>query len=270
MMRLLGLILALVLCSSVDAKRVLGVSKQRPATPVPVTGLAWGCNGDGSTMFKFTDANLQPFYPATYIRKVRHRQQNGYYTQFFWGWRDGGDFTGYGYYGAHPYPKVPDNGNTHWWEVSQGTDQFVDDNANDNTVLYDTWVTQVNRVYAVGDTLKVEYYWDWEAGTDRIITGKKESYLTPASPAALTVGDAPWNPNSEMLCGDIRGFQFYQDDLSLSDIGTEIATPLSTGAGAASIWYLNINPTPTDITDKSGQGHNPAWVGSNRPTLYAP
>ena len=44
--------------------------------------------------------------------------------------------------------------------------------------------------------------------------------------------------------------------------------PLSTTAGVATIWYLNVNPAPTDITDKSGQGHNPTWVGSERQGLY--
>lgn len=238
-------------------------------TAAPVTGLIWGSNGSGSTMFRFIDANLQPFYPATYIRKVKHVQQSGYYTQFFWGWKNGGDFTASGFYGSHPYPKTPPDGNTHYWEVSEGgTDFTTDDNSHDTTVAYDTWKTQVTRVYAVGNTLKVEYYWDWDAGTDRIITGSKDDYLTPASPAALTVGDAPWNPNAEMLSGTIRGFQFYQDDLSLSDIASEIASPLSTAAGIAGIWYLNINPTVADISDKSGQGHNPEWVGANRPTLY--
>jgi hypothetical protein len=51
---------------------------------------------------------------------------------------------------------------------------------------------------------------------------------------------------------------------------SEVNAPLSTGAGAANIWYLNLSPTPTDISDKSGQGHHPAWVGSARPRLWTP
>jgi hypothetical protein len=49
---------------------------------------------------------------------------------------------------------------------------------------------------------------------------------------------------------------------------SEATAPLSTSAGTSSVWYLNINPTPTDITDKSGKGHNPSWVGSERPALF--
>jgi hypothetical protein len=48
----------------------------------------------------------------------------------------------------------------------------------------------------------------------------------------------------------------------------ETTTPVSTSAGSSSIWYLNVNPTPTDISDKSGRGHQPAWVGPERPLLW--
>jgi hypothetical protein len=60
----------------------------------------------------------------------------------------------------------------------------------------------------------------------------------------------------------------YSTNLSLADILSEANAPLSTAAGASSIWYLNMNPTPTDISDKSGKSHNPEWVGSLRPALY--
>ena len=40
-------------------------------------------------------------------------------------------------------------------------------------------------------------------------------------------------------------------------------------AGQASIWYLNVNPTPGDISDESGRGHHPVWMGPLRPALWA-
>lgn len=73
---------------------------------------------------------------------------------------------------------------------------------------------------------------------------------------------------NEVCDGILRGIQIYNNKLSLSDIQHEIDSPLSTRAGASSIWYLNINPTPSDISDKSGQGHDPEWVGDERPSLY--
>jgi hypothetical protein len=66
----------------------------------------------------------------------------------------------------------------------------------------------------------------------------------------------------------LRGIQIYSTNLSVADIQSEVNAPLSTTAGAANIWYINLNPTPSDISDKSGRGHNPSWVGAERPTLW--
>ncbi len=94
---------------------------------------------------------------------------------------------------------------------------------------------------------------------------------------ALTWGDAPWivveNPNAgrghEIYCGILRGIQVYSTNLSLANILSEASSPLSTAAGAANIWYLNLDPTPSDISDQSGRGHNPEWVGAERPRLWS-
>ena len=50
---------------------------------------------------------------------------------------------------------------------------------------------------------------------------------------------------------------------------TEAASPLSTSDGATYIWYINMNPTPTDIADDSGNGNNPSWYGTARPALWS-
>jgi hypothetical protein len=91
--------------------------------------------------------------------------------------------------------------------------------------------------------------------------------LNPPQPA-LTWGDAPWNPSSEIMDGVIRNIQIYSAQLTVSDVVTEVGTPLSTAAGSSNIWYMNLNPTPSDISDKSGAGHNPQWVGAERPLLW--
>jgi hypothetical protein len=92
--------------------------------------------------------------------------------------------------------------------------------------------------------------------------------MNPPSPA-LTFGDAPWEPGKELCSCVLRGIQIYSSRLSLDDIQSEIASPLSTQAGSDSIWYLNLDPTPTDISDKSGRGNNPDWVGPGRPGLWS-
>ena len=70
-------------------------------------------------------------------------------------------------------------------------------------------------------------------------------------------------PGWEEFNGIIRGIQIYSSLLSLADIAAEIVTPKSTVDGLANMWYLNVNPRPTDVTDKKGFGsaHDPTWEG---------
>jgi hypothetical protein len=117
-----------------------------------------------------------------------------------------------------------------------------------------------------------EFYWD----LPNIDANHKVTYVAlstygemdPPRPA-LTFGDAPWQPGKELCSCVLRGIQIYSSLLSPTDIQEEIDSPLSTLAGSASIWYLNLDPTPTDISDKSGQGHDPVWVGPLRPGLWS-
>lgn len=252
------------------------------------TGLEFPRNGqipDGQTVrFKFTDPHLNglPIYGpsgagVTYVFKVRPKQQTGYYTTFFWGnddgigfidtftWHNGNADT---YYGMHPYPRGLDAsiGTVHDWEVSVQSIDPVN-----GLVVKDVWYTQVVRVWADDSGKHHEFFWDWpnqDAG-HKVVHVSPTSYgvLNPPSPA-LTFGDAPWHPGQELCSCTLRGIQIYNNLLSLADVQSEISSPQSTAQGIASIWYKNINPTPTDISDKSGAGHHPVWVGSNRPTLY--
>lgn len=253
------------------------------------TGLEFPRNDqvpDGQTVrFKFTNPHLNglPIYGpggagATYIFKVRPKQQTGYYTTFFWANDDGAGtvnetflWIGPGsaadtYYGAHPYPPGSSSGTTHQWEIAVEQGDWLN-----GTVVKDVWYTQVVRVWSDGSGKHHEFYWDWP-NTD---AGHMVTRISPTSwgnvnpPApALTFGDAPWQPGRELCSCTLRGIQIYAGLLSLADVQSELNSPQSTAAGIASIWYKNINPTPSDISDKSGAGHNPSWVGSNRPTLY--
>ncbi len=241
---------------------------------------------DGQTVrFKFVDphTNELPIYGAggaglTYIFKVRPKQQTGYYTTFFWAnddgrgiydtfaWQNGGANT---YYGMHPYPQgvTGRNGIAHSWEISvDGID------VENGLVVKDVWYTQVVRVWADGIGVKHhEFYWDWP-NTDaaHMVVHHSPANLNNANPPfpALTFGDAPWAPGRELCSCTLRGIQIYSSLLSLADVQSEITAPQSTVPGANTIWYLNLNPTPTDISDMSGKGHNPVWVGDLRPTLF--
>lgn len=227
---------------------------------------------DGTVRFKFT--NPLAIYPATYIWKLYPRQQSDYYTTFFWGNDDGrGDLSTFhwdnghsnSYYGAHPYPNFP-NTQQHRWEIA--TDASGDFVSNE-LVTYNRWYTQALVAWSDGAGKHTVFYWDLPDASKVIEHVAPTSYGNTDPPApALTFGDAPWNPSNEIMNGVLRGIQIYSVNLSLGDVLAEIATPQSTAAGASNIWYLNLNPTPTDIADKSGNGHDPGWVGSERPNLW--
>lgn len=255
------------------------------ATHAQVTGLDFPGNAAVDTTMRFKFENPQdhglPIYGpngngVTYIWRAYPRRQAGYFTAFFWGNDDGrgnlstflwaGNGAADSYYGAHPYPQPPPDGTAHAWEVSVEQNDYLN-----GLVQYDRWHVQALRVWSDSSGKHHEFYWnlpDTDA-SHRVVRVSPASWgnVNPPAPS-LTWGDAPWNPGNEVWNGVLRGIQIYSRALSLEEIAAEVAAPLSTAAGAASIWYLNINPTPADISDKSGNGHDPVWVGSARPSLY--
>jgi hypothetical protein len=244
------------------------------------SGLDFPGSAGVQTTMRFRFTNPLPIYPATYIWRAYPRQQPSYYTTFFWGNDNGcgciSDFAWDGgvpnsFYGAHPYPDPAPNGPAHKWEIAtdEGTDWL---SAED--VVYDRWYTQALVAWADSQGYKhTTFYWDLP-DTTKVVdystqfgSGAGYGNKNPPFPA-LTFGDAPWNPGNEVYDGVLRGIRVYATNLSLADIQSEANAPLSTAAGAAKVWYMNMDPTPTDISDKSGKGHQPAWVGSERPKLY--
>ena len=261
----------------------LSLTIAAPDAQTGVSGLDFP--GNGSTVrFRWTNPqniNLPIYGPngrgVTYIWRAYPRQQSSYYTTLFWAnddgacnqaqtwyWDNGNINTTYG---AHPYPDPSPNGSVHFWEIAVEGKDVV----NSSHIVYDRWYTQALRVWgAPGSVKRHEFYYDLP-DTSKVITVTTDranwgDRLPPAP--SLTVGDAPHNCGAEVYKGVLRGFQFYNNLLSVTEIQSEINNPLSTAAGSAAIWYMNLNPTPTDISDKSGKGHNPAWVGTRRPALY--
>lgn len=270
--------LALLALCCVSLLSLAAVSAATAQTTI--TGLDFPGSAAVSTTMRFRfvrpDQNGLPIYGpsnagVTYIWRVNPTRQGGYYTTFFWGndgtftWNNGSAST---YYGAHPYPwpDDPPGGTVHQWQIAaDGLD------IRNGAVVYDRWYTQALRVWADASGKHHEFYWDLPNtdGTHLVSYVGHSSWnnVNPPSPA-LTWGDAPWAPGQEVYSGVLRGIQIYATNLTLADLQKEVANPLSTAAGAASVWYVNLNPTPSDISDKSGRGHHPVWVGGERPALY--
>lgn len=248
-----------------------------PASTGTQFGLEWP--GTGAVRRMLLWSAPFPIYDATYIFKVYPRKKivpasgpTGYYTTFFWG--NNGDFSWNGrpdsYYGAHPYPEPPPNGPGQW-EVSVWSYDFLAG----SEVVWGRWYTQAFRAWRESSSVTHhEFYWDLP-DTNKVIryTVDDSGWAKTMPPRpAIVMGQAPnvggysWGgyPGWEEFNGVIRGLQFYSGLLSVSDILNELAAPQSTPAGGQFIWYLNLDPRPSDVTDKKAGGvpHNPTWDGT--------
>jgi hypothetical protein len=224
-------------------------------SPSPSAILTWNLSRSGTAPF--------PAYPATYIWRVYPRPNKNAYGSFwtflFHASYQTDSFNQSAtneYYGMHPYPD-PSTGVNKWEISNYGSDEYRD------PVTFNQWYTQVVVVSESGGRDYHTYYWNWPNTTTDVVAN--DGALMPvASDPAIIVGDAPWNPGKEIPNAILRGFQYYDVALTPAQIAQEIASPGS----VRTPWYLNLNPTPSDVTDKSGYGHNPAWVGLGRPGLW--
>jgi hypothetical protein len=267
----------LAAATSVSAVAVLGCGKTIQPLLLPSTGLDFPGSSAVRTTMRFRFPNPLAIYPATYLWRAFPRRQSGYYTAFFWGNDDGqGDLRTFlwtkdksadSYYGAHPYPQPAPRGTNHRWEVAIDRDDVLG-----GEVQYDRWFTQALRVWANSRGKHHEFYWDLPFTDSRhrvAITNCPSWGNTPPPAPTLTWGDAPWAPGNEVWNGILSGIQIYSDCLNLDDMLSEASVPRSTAVGARSLWYENLSPSPQDISDKSGRGHHPQWVGVERPRLWS-
>lgn len=260
-----------------------------PPPPGGQTGLLFPRNGDSpggafvAIQFRNPHQNGLPIWGpsgqgATYIWRVRPTQQTGYYVTLWWSnsgsflW-DGGSPNSF--YGAHPYPATGNSsGTSHYWEIATGSGSDITDTraGTKKTVVKDAWYTQALRVMRNANGTKTMVFYTAlpsVAESDVIEVTVPGSYgeLNPPAPA-LTFGDSPWYAEfqHERLSGVLRGVKIFNRVLSEADMLAEAAADgLVTPLGIANVWYMNINPTPGDISDKSGAGHHPSWADPNNP-----
>ena len=269
-----------------------------PSQSVQRTGLDWPSNiGGGSknestaSYFWLPDNSIDCF-PLTAIWRYKVTQQYGYYipwiiggvTAFPWN-HDIADEQIYVTLDPYPINTSYPNNNTHKWACSVATKDIKVDGeftlgaaavvSGDTTVEYDRWYTQAVRITQNGTSLTVKCFYDLpdESKYHLIdVSAISAVYNTPYSPNRITFGDAPWNASQERASGVMRGFQFYQAALTdaeiLEEAENDTINAAQTASGIASLVYMNQNPTPSDVTDKSGNGNHPTWFNANRPALW--
>jgi len=271
---------------------VCGRAPPAAQSAVQTTGLEWGGNETGNTQRVLRWLNPFPIYDATYIFRIYPKGPKSaatnpaYWTTFFWG--NYGDFgwdssVANTYYGGHPYPFVGGQN----WEISVGSFDIEGP-----APEWNRWYTQVFRAWRESSTsCHHEFIYDWDLfvssnGADGImayeIEGSSDWASTDPPTPSIVVGEAPPNDANtaswggyqgrEQFKGIIRGMQFYDALLgseapatvaNTAPIASEIANPGS----SRTPWYLNLNPTPSDVTDKSGSGHHPSFPASS-PSLW--
>lgn len=280
-------IISLFLVLSTSLHIDVGFDSAQSAT---IHALNWNLantNASSDVRLRWTGAALPPRWPLTILYKYRPRQQTGFYATF-WYTAATEAFNGQPYYnGGLPYPPGGSGGTTHKWEVAHdGTDT-----QSSQDVVKGVWYPQAFVSSLDGSSnLNYIYYWATDSGMGAsyqitaqttaasLVTCVCTSTSVNAGAYIMEAGASPWESgsngagtNDETLSGWLRDVQVFDTILSSSDITTEMATESNaavTAVGIRHLWYSNLDPIPTDVTDKSGAGHDPAWANALRPTQF--
>lgn len=220
-----------------------------------------------------------------------------FWVTFFMDENDG-QFGSNAFYGAHPYPwdscgNQGGNRDGHAWEISSGINSARDDMFDNpgpgceseaiDIIDYDRWHAQAFtavRTDLGGGVFEVTLtFWsDLPSVVDKdvIIVTRTQDLGNKPIPVSLDLyfADAPWAASvshHETLNGIFRNLKIWdgtKTEAFLTGAAFEDTQLLKTGDDE--LWYHNPNPTPSDISDKSGATANdPDWVdGTKLPTLW--
>lgn len=269
----------------------------------PLTGLTFGENAspDSDVRIVWAGDDLLPRTAHTFLWKSFYIQQTGYYATT-WHSHNDGAFHGDTYeFGCHPHPcdGTFDNGSgqrlvgtggdgtVHYHEIAGlGAGDFISTpgglNGGAHLVTKGVWRWYARQSFVSGSNLVHRHYRNLENDlTDYIEKSILLSALTSASAPAFYFGCSDWRVglpfdatgNDETPYGNHRSFAAFNAALTASECQQELASDSNsaqTAAGIASVWYINKNPTPDDVSDKSGAGHSPVYANARRPTLWEP
>lgn len=277
----------------------------RPALPsgVALTALNFPANNAAGSdiRFLFSGANLPARKASTILwASCSDSSITGYVTHCFFS-HNVGAFQADNYeLGGHPYPANSasvdgtgqstdpggGSGTTHYMEMAglSARDQIaVPGSAVAATKDGATWKRHALQTTLInGDTEVRHRYWPDVIGDstnyfERIVSNT--GFPSPSAPAFYwgtsdwRSGSAGANTNDETPNGKLRAFCIV-DSGALTNAQIAAISALNTDADVTSYlsgqsltpWFINMNPTHTDVSDKSGAGHSPSWANSNRPS----
>lgn len=274
-------------------------------TPPPETGLLFPANNATNSDIRllFSGAVIPPRTGCTIMWASRSNASiTGYVTHCFFAYNDGTWHAGNYEWGGHPYPANSASadgtgqstdpgggtGTTHYMEMAGlgARDQIaVPGTAVLATKDGATWKRHALQASLVNSDTQVRHrYWPDVIGDstnyfERIVN--VGDIPSPGAPAFYwgtsdwRSGSAGANTNDETPNGALRGFCISSSG-ALTNAQIAAVAALNTDSAVVSymsgqglgLWYCNMNPTPTDVTDKSGNGRDPSWANALRPTLY--
>lgn len=256
----------------------------------------------------WSGANLLARAEHTAIWRYNPAQQTGYYALAWHSpntgvWDDGAYSLG-----THPYPATDcvtntisgsegkettgsgGSGTTHCWEIAgagEPKDWLLPGSlagGTGYTVVKSKWYTQVRRSHLAtsgecNGLYESLYIPDYDNHPTQVVRHCQASIGSDQGAPAFYFGGSDWRngipsagQNDETSSGKLRGIQLYGVALSDADIAIEAANTNSnspqTVAGILNVWYMNQNPIPSDVTDKSSAGHNPTWANASRPAQW--
>lgn len=247
----------------------------------PATALNFAGNTDfpsASPLVALIWPDPFPAKPATVIMRQYPRHQHTYYWDLGWvssatTWEEGvvnyWAFNLYGATGKCPEPVWEIAADNSDWFTPSSADSY--DESGDGDVVFGSWPPTApdgpGWYLTVGRVSSSKFYrchLNWPDPSP-YIQHQDSDRPDPADPVLL-MGGALWSAGFENTKGLKRGLQYYDVELTDEELAAEIASPGS----VRTPWYLNLNPTPDDVSDKSGNNHHPVWANENRPTLWTP
>lgn len=260
-------------------------------------------NSDVKLVWANSTSDMPPRTAHLTVHWSKYRQQAGFYAHW---WTmpnlssNYADITGDYFSGYHPYPcdglvdpnGTPTNptggaGTEHFYEIAGLPNTDVIGDAADESLeaIKGVWIAGAHYTEESGANTLHRHYPDLFGNPDFFITVSQPTADITGDPKitadrALMFGANTWtvtgSTNAETASGEVRGIRIFDitstGSFSVADMQAEARaawestnTP-ATSEGVTAVWYINDNPTHTDVSDKSGEGHDPVWGNAIRPT----
>lgn len=253
-------------------------------TPLtPETGLIFPSNGVSGSDIALDWTTDWDRFNHTSIWQANFASQSSFYA---WDWEvytDNAWHSGTGEFGAHPYPtdgnydgdghSTGDGGSVHYFEIANGFDLICNPSRSTvpKLVTKGVWYTQAKTCETTGGNYVHRFYPDLVNDPTYYIEWivAVGTFGTPSMKHRN--GASPWtasgSTNAECPSGTFRYLLKYTRGFSAAEVLAKLGRTTDDTTDP-DVYYSNINPTPDDVADKSGSGHNPSWANANRPTLY--